>query len=107
MQHLFRDRFLDAQATKGDATALSAIQTLSVAPIANHSSFWTRISHVQHSSATPAAQQARKQSPPATAGLWLGAGMPISGRGYHRLIPFAFVPANVPGLVIPYQDHPF
>src|SRR5437867_2801402 len=39
--------------------------------------------------------------------LWLCAGMAISVRGYHRLIPFVFVPGNVAGVVIPYQDHPF
>src|SRR2546422_3962504 len=94
MQYLFRDRLIDAQAAKADALAFAAIQAAALASIANHRSFWTGIRHVQHPSATPAAQQARKQSPSATAGFRLTR-MPKSVSGNHRLIPFVFVPGNV------------
>src|SRR6266508_2419887 len=106
-QHLLRYALVDPQATKGDATAFPAIEPSPTALIANHDSSWSRVNHVQHSSATPAAQKAWKQSPAAAAGLRSRTRMAKAVSGNHRLIPFVFLPWNVAGMMISNQDHPF
>ena len=92
IQNLVRHRSVHSQTAKRNAAIFPPLLVGANALIVDHRRSCPDIRDLQHSTATPAPQKARKQSAAAAAGLWLQTGLHMVVGVHHRLIAFILLP---------------